>query len=58
MHFGVKNPFFRNSQLPKIFWSDLVGAIGFLEAAEFIRTSCSSYLEMVSKVPLNVKKCF
>ena len=32
MHFGVKNQFSGILKFLRIFWSDLVGAIGFLEA--------------------------
>ena len=32
MHFGVKNQFSGILKFPRIFWSGLVGAIGFLEA--------------------------
>ena len=32
MHFGVKNQFSRILKFLRIFWSDLVGVIGFLEA--------------------------
>ena len=32
MHFGVKNQFLGILKFLLIFWSDLVGAIGFLEA--------------------------
>ena len=32
MHFGVKNQFSGILKFLPIFWSDLVGAIGFLEA--------------------------
>ena len=32
MHFGVKNQFSGILQFLRVFWSDLVGAIGFLEA--------------------------
>ena len=32
MHFGVKNKFSGILNFVRIFWSDIVGAIGFLEA--------------------------
>ena len=32
MHFGVKNQFSGILKFLQIFWSDLVGAVGFLEA--------------------------
>ena len=32
MHLGVKNQFSEILKFLRIFWSDLVGAIGFLEA--------------------------
>ena len=32
MHFGVKNQFSGILKFLRIFWSDFVGAIGFLEA--------------------------
>ena len=32
MHFGVKNQFSEILKFLRIFWSDLVGAIGFLDA--------------------------
>ena len=34
MHFGVKNQFSVIFKFLRIFWSDLVGAIGVLEAVD------------------------
>ena len=34
MHFGVKNQFSGILKFLRIFWSDLVGAIGFLGAVD------------------------
>ena len=49
LHFGVKNQFSEILKFLRIFWSDLVGAIGFWKLV--VWTSCSSYLEIISKEP-------
>ena len=50
MHFGVKNHFFRNSQIsPKSVGLIFLAPLAFWKL--LIWTSCSSYLEMISKGP-------